>query len=90
MNRKEKRSVEKKLKLTEFYKKQSHTEKMKRISDNIENGRRKQMEFVNSVDIWLQEQRDNKNSNIVESKAEYIAVTKSIPYIDALNEVNHQ
>ena len=88
MNRKERRTVEKKLKLTEFYTKQPLSKKLERIAENIENGRKKQTNFDNGVATWLQQQRDQKNSNVVESKAEYIAKTKSIPYIDALNEAN--
>jgi hypothetical protein len=88
MNRKERRIVEKKLKLTEFFAKQPLAKKLERIAENIENGKKKQIEFNNGVETWLQSQRDSKNSEIVESKAEYIAKTKSIPYIDALNEAN--
>jgi len=88
MNRKERRTVEKKLKLTSFYAKQPLNEKMKRIADNIANGKKKQSDFDNNVDAWLQEQRDFKNSSIIESKAEYIAKTESIPYIDALKKAN--
>jgi len=88
MNRKEKRNVERKLKLTEYYAKQPLNKKLERIAENIQNGRKKQEEFNNGVLSYLQQQRDVKNSNITESRAEYIAKTKSIPYIDALNEAN--
>jgi hypothetical protein len=90
MNRKERRSVEKKLKLTEFYSKQTFAEKMKRIAGNIENGKKKQEDFHNEANAWLQEQRNEKNSNVVESKAEFIARTRSIPYMDALREAQEQ
>lgn len=86
MNRKERRSVEKKLKLTEFYSKQSLSKKLARISDNINRGKTKHEEFTNSVNVSLQSQRDEKESSMIESKAAYIAKTKSIPYIDALDE----
>jgi len=86
MNRKERRQVEKKLKLTNFYAKQTLSEKMKRISDNVENGRKKQADFANATITDLQSQRDLKLSDVIESSAEYIAKTNSIPYIDALKQ----
>lgn len=88
MNRKERRSTEKKLKLTEFYAKQPLNEKFKRIAENIKMGNEKHTKFENEVLADLASQRDKKASDIVESTAIFIAKSKGIPYIDALNEAN--
>lgn len=90
MNRKERRSVEKKLGLTKHYGSLPRNEKFKRIRENIENGSNKHNEFVQSVAVKLNEQRDELESNAVASRAEQIAKSENIPYIDALSKAKNQ
>ena len=90
MNRREKRSIEKKLNLTKFYSKQPLNKRLERISQNIESGKKRHEEFSTKIEVKLQEQRDAKHSSVVENNAEHIAISKGIPYIDALKEANNQ
>ena len=90
MNRRERRAMQKQLKLNDFYKKQTTEERNERIRDNIENGKRMHADNVEAVRVAQQEAADQKESDIIASLAEVIAKKKSIPLIDAMVEAQDE
>ena len=90
MNRRERRAMQKQLKLNDFYKNQTTEERNERIRENMENGRRMHADNTEAVRIAQQEAADQKESDIVTSLAEHIAKIKGIPLIDAMVEAQEE
>jgi len=90
MNRRERRQMQKQLKLNDFYKKQTTEERNERIRENIENGKRMHADNTEAIRIAQQEAADQKESDIVTSLAEFIAKRKNIPLIDAMVEAQEE
>jgi hypothetical protein len=90
MNRRERRSVEKKIGLTKFYSSMSREKKFSRMAENIISGNKKHNEFVESVRVNLDNKRDERNTNIRAEQAKELAIREKMPYIDALNKINEQ
>lgn len=90
MNRKERRSVEKKIGLSKFYSSMSREKKFNKMAENIANGKNKHNEFVESVRVNLESERDKRDTEIRAVRAQELAVREKIPYIDALNKVNEE
>lgn len=90
MNRRERRHTEKQLGLNKFYKKMTREQRFKKMQENQENGRRMQEEFKKNVEISLQAQHDQKQSDIIAHKAEDISKRKNIPVIDAMVEAQEE
>ena len=84
MNRRERRHMQKQLGLNKHYKTQTREQMFERWRDNLENGKRMEEEMKTNVEVSLQEQDDQKVSDIITSKAEYIAKIQKIPVIDAM------
>lgn len=84
MNRKERRAVAKQLGLHKHFNKMSREERLQKMRDNQENGRRLEEEMRRSVTESLQAQDDERISRIIEHKAENIAKEKGIPLMDAI------
>ena len=90
MNRRERRAMQKQLKLNDFYKNQTTEERNERIRDNIENGNRMHTDNTEAIRVAQQEAADQKESDIIASLAEVIAKKKSIPLIDAMVEAQDE
>lgn len=84
MNRKERKSVEKQMELDKFYKNMTQAQKWKRMSDNIENGRRMMEDTKKRVILEQENQEIEKMNNAIASRAEIISKQTKIPYMDAL------
>lgn len=65
MNRRERRSIEKKLGLLKLNSKQTNIEKFKRIAENVKNGKEKHAEFVRNVEVNLKRQRENREAGYI-------------------------
>ena len=90
MNRRERRNMQKQLKLNDFYKKQTTEERNERIREHIENGNRMHQDNTEEVRVAQQEAADQKESDIVTHLAEHIAERKNIPLIDAMVEAQEE
>jgi hypothetical protein len=90
MNRRERRSIEKKIGLTKFYSSMSRDKRFSKMAENITNGKKKHDEFVESVRVNLESKRDERDTEIRAEQAQELAAREKIPYIDALNKVNEQ
>jgi len=90
MNRRERKHMEKQLSLDKFYKKMTREKKFEKMRENQENGRRMQTELKEKIKISLQEQDDQKESDVIANLAENIAQRKKIPVIDAIVEAQEQ
>jgi hypothetical protein len=90
MNRRERRHMQKQLGLNKHYKKETREQKFERWRGNIEEGKRMQQEFANQVEVSIQEQKDQKMSDIISGLAEDIAKREKIPVIDAMVKAQEQ
>ena len=84
MNRSERRKMEKKLGLHEFYKKMTRQKRLEMIQERQNTGKRMENEMKEKVLISIKEQEDKKESDIISSNAEFISKNKNIPLIDAM------
>jgi len=90
MNRRERRQMQKQLKLNDFYKNQTREQMFERWRENRENGNRMMEERTREIEVAQQEAADQKESDIVTSLAEHIAKIKKIPLIDAMVEAQEE
>lgn len=90
MNRRERRNVQKQLGLNKHYKSQTREQMFERWRDNQENGKRMMGDKAEEVRVSLQEQADQKESDIITSLAEVISKRKNIPLIDAMVEAQEE
>jgi len=90
MNRRERRQMQKQLKLNDFYKNQTREQMFERWRENRENGNRMMEERTREIEVAQQEAADQKESDIVTSLAEHIAKIKGIPLIDAMVEAQEE
>lgn len=86
MNRRERRSTEKKLGIAKHVKHMSRNEKFERIRQNIVNGNRKQDEMKDSVRVSTNKKNDEVDNNKIASKATELMVKEGLDYIDALEK----
>ena len=90
MNRRERRQMQKQLKLNDFYKNQTREQMFERWRENRENGKRMMEDRTREIEVAQQEAADQKESDIVTSLAEHIAKIKGIPLIDAMVEAQEE
>ena len=90
MNRRERKHMEKELGLNKFYKKMTNKQRFQKMSENIENGKRMEADMKQKREVSIQEQMDQKKSDVVASRAEAIAERKKIPLIDAMLEAQEE
>jgi hypothetical protein len=86
MNRKQRRQMSKNLGILEYQQKLPWKKKMNIVSDNIIAGKQAQMEFNEKVQQMIDEQTEKKQSEVVESLAQFIAKQKNISLIAATEE----
>ena len=91
MNRQERRRLEKQLGLHKHRSRRETREQMfQRWEGNRESGKRMEDDMRNKRATMIQEQEDQKMSDVINSMAEYIAKTKNIPVVDAMVEAQEQ
>jgi len=82
--------MEKQLGLHKFHQNEKREQKFQRWRDNKENGKRLEEEMREHVKVSVQEQMDQKLSDVISSLAEDIARRKKIPVIDAMLEAQEE
>lgn len=90
MNRRERRNVEKSLGLQKYRKNETRQERWERLRGNQENGKRMMQDKATEVATSIQEQEDQKASDVIQSLAEGIAKRKQIPLMDAMLEAKNE
>jgi hypothetical protein len=90
MNRRERRHMQKQLGLNKHYKNETRAQKWERWRDNRESGQMMHNDHVNATIASIQEQEDQKMSDVIQSLAEHIAKNKQIPVMDAMLEAKEQ
>ena len=86
MNRRDRRKMQQRLGLNEFYKKQTREQKWERWAENQENGKRMMAEKAEQVRIMQNMTEEEKESSAIAIIAQKIAAKKEIPLIDAMVE----
>lgn len=84
MNRRERKMLEKRLGLHKHRKNETREAMYQRWRDNAESGKRMENDMKNLRITQAQEQEDEKISEEINSKAEWIAKNKNIPVVDAM------
>jgi len=90
MNRRERKHMEKELGLNKFYKKMTREQRFQKMVENIENGKRMEADMKTQRETSIQEQMDQKRSDVIANLAEEIARRKKIPLIDAMLEAQEE
>lgn len=90
MNRRERRSMSKKLGILQYQQKLPLNKKFELIRENIVAGKKRQDEVKEEIRIQTNKFLEDKESDIINHLAENIAKTKKIPIIDALEEARQE
>jgi hypothetical protein len=90
MNRKEKRSMSKKLGILDFQRKLPRNKKFELMRENIIAGKKRQLEVKEEVRQQTNKFIDEKESQIIHHIAEDIAKKRGIPVSDALAEARKE
>lgn len=86
MNRIDRRKMEKNLGITKHKKTRSFSKKMESLRQNIIEGKKKEKEMREVRRLQEQGKEDEINSNRIASIATGLMISKSLSYIDALEE----
>jgi len=90
MNRKEKRSMSKRLGIMEFQRKLPLNKKLDLIRENIKAGKQKQQELKEELRVSLNKQEEEIESKVIYNLAIDIAKLKHISFEEATIEANEE
>jgi len=86
MNRRDRKSLEKRLGISKHLKKLSRTEKFERMRNNILEGKKKEEEMKEVVRLQLAGKKDEVDNNKIASMATDLMIRDGLSYIDALEK----
>jgi len=90
MNRRERKTMEKQLGLQKFYKSMNRQAKFEKLRSNQENGKKMEEEFKQKIQLSIQQQDEDKESDVIASLANSIIKYKKIAFIDAIEEAKQE
>jgi hypothetical protein len=86
MNRRETRQMSKKLGILQHKNKLPFNQRMELVRANQENGKKKQDELRESVELYKTQVAEDKESAMIYNIAEHLANVKELPVIDTMKE----